>query len=139
MIVLDTNVLSETLKAAPNPMVRAWLVLQEPTSLFATTISQAEMLYGLLLLPQGRRRQLLDTAIAAVFERDFADRILPFDSAAARAFALIMSKRRRDGQPMSQVNAQIGAIARSRNASVATRNTRDFAGCGVPLIDPWGA
>jgi predicted nucleic acid-binding protein len=139
MIVLDTNVLSESLKPTPDLGVRAWFSRQQPASLFTTTISQAEMLLGVLLLPQSRRRRLLDAAIADIFEREFTDRILGFDSVAAHAYASIMYERRRKGQPMSQVDAQIAAIAMSRNASVATRNTGDFAGCGVPIINPWGA
>jgi len=139
VIVVDTNVLSEAVRAVPDAAFRDWLSRQAPTSLFTTTISQAEMLYGLLLVPHGRRRPSLDAAIARIFEREFADRILPFDSAAAQAFATIMHRRRRDGQPMSQVDAQIAAIAQSRNAAVATRNVRDFAGCGIDVIDPWTA
>jgi hypothetical protein len=137
MIVLDTNVLSEAIKTSPDSTVREWLAGQQPTALFTTTISQAEMFYGLMLLPHGHRRKALADAIGAVFEHEFANRILPFDSPAAQAFARIMSERRRAGRAMAQVDAQIAAIAASRNASIATRKVHDFAHCGVPIIDPW--
>jgi predicted nucleic acid-binding protein len=137
MIVLDTNVLSEALKPAPDRNLGAWLAAQTAASLFATAVSQAEMLYGVALLTPGRRRDVLRSVIDHIFESDFAGRVLSFDSAAARAFAIIATARRRAGQPMGPFDAQIAAIALSRNASVATRDVGDFAGCGVPIIDPW--
>lgn len=137
MIVLDTNVLSEALRPAPDAKLRAWLGAQPATSLFATAVSQAEMLYGLLLLPMGHRRRALEAAIQAIFEVDFADRVLPFDSPAARAFAAVAADRRKAGWPVSSVDAFIAGIARSRNASVATRNVTDFSECGIEVIDPW--
>ncbi len=139
MIVLDTNVLSEALRPAPDARFRAWFSGQPASTLFTTAISQAEMLYGLALLPHGRRRQALDAAIAAIFENEFPERVLPFDSPAAQAFATIMSRRRRAGKPMSQIDAQIAAIAASRGAAIATRNVQDFSDCGVALVNPWDA
>ncbi|QBR04176.1 MULTISPECIES: type II toxin-antitoxin system VapC family toxin [Paraburkholderia] len=137
MIVLDTNVLSELLRPAPEPAVLAWFGRQPRAALFTTTLSRAEMLYGVNLLPAGARREGLAAAIAAIFDVDFAGRVLPFDWDAADAWAVLAAERRLAGQPVSQVDAMIAAIARSRGAAVATRNVKDFAGCGVDLDNPW--
>ena len=139
MIVLDTNVLSELLRPAPEARVRDWIAGQPISSLFVTTITQAEILYGLALLPLGRRQQRLRETIDAMFEQDFSGRLLPFDEAAAREFAQIAGNRRRQGRPISQFDAQIAAIARSRDADLATRNVEDFEECGVTIINPWNA
>ncbi len=137
MIVLDTNVLSELVRAAPAAAVVSWFSRRSMSGLFSTTIVQAEMLLGVALLRPGRRREALEDAITGLFEDDFAGRILPFDGAAARAFADIASSRRREGRPISQPDAQIAAIVRSRGASLATRNVDDFVGCGVDVVNPW--
>jgi hypothetical protein len=137
MIVLDTNVLSETLRRRPADSVRRWLQTQPPTSLFTTTVCEAEILYGLALMPLGRRRTALERAFSAIFDEEFLDRILPFDRAAASAFAEIAATRRRMGRPIGEFDAQVAAIAQSRGAAVATRNVEDFAGCGISIIDPW--
>jgi hypothetical protein len=137
MIVLDTNVLSETLRRRPADSVRRWLQTQPPTSLFTTTVCEAEILYGLALMPLGRRRTALERAFSAIFDEEFLDRILPFDRAAASAFAEIAATRRRMGRPIGEFDAQVAAIAQSRGAAVATRNVEDFAGCGIRIIDPW--
>jgi predicted nucleic acid-binding protein len=110
----------------------------EPRSaLFTTTITEGELLYGVALLPEGRRRQTLETLIAGILAEDFVGRILPFDSAAAREYAQIAAGRRRIGRPISEPDARIAAIARSRGASLATHYVADFAECGLELIDPW--
>jgi hypothetical protein len=137
VIVLDTNVLSDVVRRQPTPVVLDWLARQTATRLFATTISEAEMLYGIALLPAGRRRAALESAVRDVFAVDFANRILPFDRAAAAAFATIAAERRRAGRPVAVPDAQLAAIARSRGAAVATRNVNDFVGCGIELINPW--
>ena len=137
MIVLDTNVLSETMKPAPAAEVLHWLAGQPAARIFTTSISQAEILYGLELLPRGKRRAALQSAVEAMFEEDFAGRILPFDADAARLFPRIAASRRAAGRPIAQADAQIAAIARSRGASLATRNTGDFESCGVTLLNPW--
>jgi len=105
--------------------------------LLTTTITEGELLYGIELLPEGRRRSLLETLVAGILAEDFAGRILPFDSAAAREYADIAANRRRLGRPISEPDARIAAIARSRGARLATRNVSDFADCGLQLIDPW--
>jgi toxin FitB len=137
MIVLDTNVLSELMKAAPSEVVSSWVARQPPSSLFITTVAQAEILYGLALLPSGRRRNELGAAAQAMFEEDFAGRILPFDIAAAYQFAEIAAERRQSGRPISQFDAQIAAIARSRGAALSTRNISDFEECGLQVFNPW--
>lgn len=136
MVVLDTNVLSEEMKSAPAPAVHDWLLRQDPLDLFTTAISEAEIFYGVAVLPEGRRKRDLETAAQRVFAL-FAGRILPFDSAAARAFAQIVADGRRIGRPIEYFDAQIAAIARSRGMSLATRDVKDFAATGVQLINPW--
>jgi toxin FitB len=139
MIVLDTNVLSELMRPSPATSVERWVAARPSSSLFTTTITQAEILYGVALLPRGRRRNALEGAVEAMFEEDFAERVLPFDAAAAHAFARIAADRRREGKAIAQLDAQIAAIARARDAAIATRNVKDFEGCGVELFDPWDA
>ena len=139
MTILDTNVVSELMKPKPVPRVVAWLGAQPSTALYTTSITQAEILHGLMLLPAGHRRSALDAAVASMFAEDFAGRILPFASDAATAYAQIAFDRRRAGRPISHFDAQIAAIARSTGAAVATRNAADFQGCGVPVVDPWTA
>jgi len=135
--LLDTNVLSELLRAAPQPSVEAWFAAQPAQSLFVSAVTQAEMLLGARLLPAGKRRLALSRALIAMFEEDFAERILPFDSAAAPTYVEVVSGRRSAGRPIAQFDAQIAAIALRHGCKLATRNERDFEGCGVSLIDPW--
>lgn len=137
MIVLDTNVLSELMRSTPDETVVRWTTRQPTASLYVTSITQAEILHGILLLPKGRRRTALEDAAAAMFAEDLGGRILPFGSEASRPYAEIASARQRAGRPISHFDAQIAAIARANGASVATRNTADFTGCGIELIDPW--
>lgn len=137
MIVLDTNVLSETWRPRPSPKVIGWMRSQPATVLFTTTITEAELFYGIALLPQGKRRRSLESIAGLIFAEELAGRVLSFDSAAAREYADIAAARRRGGRPMSEADAQIAAIARSRGAAIATRNVDDFAGCGVTIVSPW--
>ena len=139
MRLLDTNVVSELMKAAPNAGVLAWVDGLSRAELFVASITQAELLYGVALLPPGRRRDDVARAVDAVFSELFREHVLPFDSAAASAYAEIGAARRRAGRPISAFDAAIAAIARSRGAALATRNTADFEGCGVDVIDPWKA
>ncbi len=135
--LLDTNVLSELLRATPAPAVLAWFAAQPADSLFVSAITQAEMMLGARLLPLGKRRSALERALAAMFDEDFAGRILPFDAGAVAAYVDIVSERRSLGRPIAQFDAQIAAIARHAGATLATRNTADFERCGVALVDPW--
>ncbi|MGA9623264.1 MAG: type II toxin-antitoxin system VapC family toxin [Bryobacteraceae bacterium] len=137
MIVLDTNVLSEALRPLPSDIVLRWLAAQQPSSVFTTSVTEAEVLYGVETLPAGKRRLRLLAAVEKMFAEEFAGRILPFDEDAARAFAKIVATRDTAGRPISQFDAMIAAIARSHRAAVATRNTADFQGCGIDVINPW--
>jgi toxin FitB len=139
MILLDTNVVSELMKGAPAPQVVRWVRTQPAASLYTTSITQAEVLHGLMLLPPGRRRRAIETAATAMFAEDFAGRILGFESDAALPFAQIAADRSRAGRPISSFDAQIAAIARAVGAAIATRNVPDFEGCGVALVNPWQA
>ena len=137
MIVLDTNVVSELMRAEPTESVSTWVAAQPATSQYTTSITHAEINYGILLLPAGKRRARLLSAANAMFSEDFAGRVLGFGMDAAALYAQIAAERRRNGRPISHIGAQIAAIARANGAKVATRNIADFQGCGVDLIDPW--
>jgi toxin FitB len=137
MIVLDTNVLSEALRPSPSANVLRWLASRQSDELFITTITQAEILYGIEALPAGKRRTRLHTAIEEIFSADFQGRILPFDEDSARIFAQIVRARETIGRPISQFDAMIAAISRSRRAAIATRNRNDFEHCGIPILNPW--
>jgi toxin FitB len=136
-ILLDTNVLSETIRALPSPSVRDWLISQPSQQLFVSAITQAEMLFGLRVMPSGKRKQALEQALDKVFNQSLAGRVLPFDSDCALSYADIVSTRRKAGRPMSLFDAQIAAVAHARGMPVATRNVRDFEDCGVAVINPW--
>ena len=114
-----------------------WIQSEPVTALFTTSITEAELLYGAALLPDGGRRQALETVLARLLSGWFSGRILPFDGVAAREFAEIAANRRRAGRPIGEADCRIAAIARSRGASIATRNVSDFADCGIAVIDPW--
>jgi toxin FitB len=137
MIVLDTNVLSEILRPAPDSRVMAWLALQPRAALFTTTVTEAEILYGVRLLADGSRKEALSIAIEDISDKDFADRLLSFDSDAAAMYADIAASRRNSGRPISQFDAMIAAVTKSRGATLATRNVKDFVNCGVAIVDPW--
>lgn len=139
MVILDTNVVSELLRPSPEPRVEAWLAAQDGAQVYLTAVSEAELRYGVAILADGRRRSALSEAIEGMLRDDFRARILPFDSSAAEAYAALAADRRASGRPISQFDGQIAAIARAHGAAVATRNTGDFDGCGIELIDPWTA
>lgn len=138
MIVLDTNVISELMRREPDERVMAWIGEQPIAGVFTTTLTQAEIFYGLALLPEGRRRDDLLAAARPMFEVDLAGRVLPFDTDAVQAYPDIAAGRRKSGQPISQIDAQIAAIVRSRGAGLATRNVADFVDCGIMVVNPWG-
>jgi toxin FitB len=137
MIILDTNVLSELMRPKPSPRVAAWIAKQPGMDLFTTSITEAEIFYGIELLTKGKRREGLLAAAAAMFAEDLAGRIFGFESDAARAFSKIAAHRRALGRPISHADAQIAAIAQVRGAWLATRNVADFDECGLDLVDPW--
>jgi toxin FitB len=139
MIILDTNVVSELMKPAPDPSVHAWVKKRMRTELFTTSISEAEIFYGIELLRPGKRRETLTVSAEAMFAQEFEGRILGFESGAARNFSRILAQRRAIGRPISYADAQIAAIAQLFDATVATRDVADFRDCGVDLVDPWTA
>ncbi len=131
--------LFELMRPRPTRTVEAWVAAQPSASLFTIAITRAEALYGLALLPAGRRRSELVAVADAIFDVDLAARVLPFDGAAAREFAMIAGSCRQTRRPMVQADTQIAAIARSRGAALATRNVADFERFGIRVIDPWHA
>ncbi len=137
MIILDTNVVSELLRAAPAPAVEGWFAAQHGADIYLTAVSEAELRYGVAVLAKGKRHEMLAEAVSGMLREDFRDRILPFDSAAAGEYARIGAERRAAGRPISQFDCQIASIARAHGAAMATRNASDFEGCGVEVIDPW--
>ena len=137
MIILDTNVISELLRPAPEPKVEHWLSAQDGLNVYLTSISEAELRYGLAIMGNGKRRAALVDAVDRILREDLAGRILPFDSSAAQSFATIAAARRSAGRPIAQADCQIASIAHTRGATVATRNTPDFEGCEIDLINPW--
>jgi hypothetical protein len=136
VIVLDTNVISELMRAKPDPAVLAWVAAQPRATLYTTSINQTEILYGIAMLPAGRRRTTLAAAAEAMFAEDLAGRVLSYDGAAAARYAEIVVARR-VGNPIEAFDALIAATALTAGASIATRDTGGFDGCGLTLIDPW--
>lgn len=137
MILIDTNVISELMRPVPDPAVLSWFDAQDALALFLNTVTEAELRRGVASLPEGKRRDQLQAAMDAMIDEDFAGRVLPFDSAAATAFAAIFTERQTAGRPISFPDCQIAAIARARGAAVATRNIKDFEDCGITIINPW--
>ena len=139
MYVMDTNVASELMRPSPVPAVSAWIAGRDAEELYLSAVSEAELLYGVAVVPAGRRRNALEAAMLRWLDTGFAERILPFDSAAARAYADIAAGRRFAGRPIAPANCRIAAIARSRGMAVVTRNVRDFEDTGIEVVDPWTA
>lgn len=135
MIVLDTNIASEFTRT-PAPSVEKWRSSIGPSEVFLTAVTRAELRFGVASLPAGRRRDELEEAVAAYLQAS-AHRTLPFDNAAADLYGTIVADRRHAGRPISHEDAQIAAITRVHGATLATRNTRDFEGTGVQLINPF--
>lgn len=136
-VLLDTNVVSELIRKSPDPAVEAWVSGHVLEDLYFSAIGEAELRYGAAILPAGRRRETLVSEIEGMLRDAFGDRVLPFDSNAAREFAEIAAKRRSIGRRMAPADCQIAAIARSLNVAVATRNVRDFDDINVEVINPW--
>jgi predicted nucleic acid-binding protein len=137
MILLDTNVVSEIIRPQPSPAVLQWMSNQQGLELFIPSITKAEILYGVEILAKGKRRKLLESMLAGMFDVDFSGRILPFDAACAAVFAEIAGERKRLGRPISVFDAQIASIARVHRAKLATRNVADFEHCRLSIINPW--
>jgi predicted nucleic acid-binding protein len=139
MFVLDTIVLSAIMSSQPVPEVAAWVAAQPEETLFTATVCQAEILAGIAILPDGRRRRTLEEVADAIFADDFDGRILPFDSTAAGLYAQLFAIRRRAGRSTATADLMIAAVARAHDASLATRDIPDFQECGLTLINPWDA
>lgn len=137
--MLDTNVVSELMRASPSREVVEWLDRQQTRNLFVTSVTEAEIRAGVAVLPEGARRRGLVAAAERAFGNLFAGRVMSFDRPAARAYAEIFATRQAIGRPLSLADGQIAAIARSRGMAVVTRNVGDFEGAGVELVDPWAA
>lgn len=137
MILIDTNIISELMKPVPDAIVIEWIDRQEISQLFISTITIAEISYGLNVLPEGNRRNDLERSFNNAILEAFENRILAFDESAAYNYGKIMSYRKKLGQPMGVPDGQIAAIASTHNAAVATRNVRDFINCGLELINPF--
>ncbi len=137
MLMLDTNMLSAMMSAKPAQKVADWIVEQPSEMLYTAAVCQAEILSGIAILPDGRRRTDLAEAARAMFAEDFQGRVLPFDSEAAAAYAKMFALRRKAGGPVGTIDLMLAAIASARGASVVTRNVADFEGVGLMIINPW--
>ena len=137
MHVIDTNVASELMRPAPNPAVAAWIAERDATEMYLTAVSEAELRFGVAILPAGKRRNAVEVAMRRWLDLGFVERILPFNSGAARAYAEIAAARRQAGRPIGEADCQIAAIVRSCGAVLVTRNVRDFADTGIDVVDPW--
>ena len=137
--ILDTNVLSETMKPRPAAAVASWLRAQPLRSLFTTAITQAEIFAGIAILPAGRRRTELETMAQAIFSQDFEGRIIPFGKEATKAYADLYALRRQKGRPIATADLIIAAIALAHDAAIVTRDDDGFSDCGLKLIDPWSS
>ena len=139
MIILDTNVVSEPMKANGAASVVDWLDRQTAETLYLTAVNLAELLVGVETMPVGKRREGVGAVLAALIAKLFGARILPFDEDAARTYAALVARARARGVALSVADAQIAAIATVKGFTVATRDTTPFVAAGVPIIDPWRA
>jgi predicted nucleic acid-binding protein len=139
VIVLDTNVLSELIRPAPSELVVSWVDAQDTSELAITALTAAELRVGVALLPDGRRKRDLGQRIEATIAEAFAGFVIAFDADSSGYYAEIVAARNRAGRPISAFDAQIAAVCRLHEATLATRNTADFAGTGVTVVDPWTA
>ncbi len=137
MIILDTNVISELMKETPNPLVIQWIKTQEKSNIAITTITIAEITYGLQALPSGLRQRTLENAFQKTIELLFSERMLGFDQKAAEIYGHLMAHRKKMGSPMGICDGQIAAIALAHQTDLATRNVRDFIECHLEMINPF--
>jgi predicted nucleic acid-binding protein len=137
VIVLDTNVVSELMRTAPEPGVVSWVDRFSAADVFVTAVTAAELMYGVARLPGRRRKQRLHNKVEGLLTEDFQDQILPFNAPAAMHYAEIVAARERAGRPISMADGQIAAICRNWSIGLATRNVDDFADTGVDAVNPW--
>ena len=136
MIVLDTNVVSEVMKPAPNPHVRAWLNNQAAETLYLTSVTLAELLFGIRLLPSGKRKDILVQALDRLMAL-FRNRVLPFDTDAAKFYAELAVAARGAGRAFPTADGYIAAIAASRRSMVASRDVAPYEATKIVVIHPW--
>jgi toxin FitB len=137
MVILDTNVISTLMQQAPHPAVRLWLDRQPELSVWITSVTVFEIRNGIEMLPRNRRRGSLESEFERVIEDDIQRRIVPFDTAAASAAAILMAQRQRAGRPGDMRDTMIAGIVIASHATLATHNTGHFTDLSVPVIDPW--
>ena len=137
MILLDTHVISEPLRLNGDPKVAAWIDAQVLETLYLSTVSLAELRYGITVLPEGKRKAALRTNLDERVLPMFDSRILPFDSESADAYAALRVRARAAGKSIGTADAYIAAIAAAHGFTVATRDTSPFEAAGVPVINPW--
>jgi len=137
VIIVDTSIVAEMMRASPAPEVVSWMNDQEAATLFLTAITIGEIGHGLEMLPRGTRRLQLEQGFERVIAEAFAGRVLVFDEEAARHYGAVMGRRKEIGRPLSMLAGQIAAIARAKGSAVATRNVRDFDECGVEILNPF--
>lgn len=138
MIVLDTNVVSELMRPAPNTEVVRWMDSWPPGELAVTAVTVAEVLYGIARLDDGQRKDMLRTLARTMFEEEFGDRVLAFGAEEAGVYADLVPRRQAQGNSISMADAQIAAITVRRGAKLATRNGGDFSGLPLEVVNPWG-
>lgn len=136
MILLDTNVVSEAMRPSPEPVVRAWLNDQAAEALYLSSVTLAELLFGIACMPFGRRKDALGSSLND-FLALFGPRVLPFDAEAARSYALLRARARAAGRAIGTADGYIAAIATAHNLIVATRDTAPFEAAGLTVINPW--
>jgi predicted nucleic acid-binding protein len=137
MIILDTNVIAELMREVPDSKVASWIQRIATKNLALTVIVVAEILRGLERLPKGKRRQRLEQSFKEFIQQGFRGRIYPFDEEAAYLYGGIATGREKAGLSVDPVDLMIASIAKNLQASIATRNIKDFEGCGITLINPW--
>lgn len=137
--VLDTNVVSELMRPTPHPVVFDWVAAQPRTTLYTTSLSRGEILAGIAIMPEGRRRAALAESAAIMFGDEFRGRILPFDADAASAYAELFAARRQIGRPIDTMDLIVAATAHAHHAAIVTRDEGGFEGCGLTLVNPWQA
>lgn len=135
MLILDTTILEDVIRPAPDPRIGAWLGAQPRDDLYTTSIALGDILLGIERLPPGKRKTDLVTAVGEIFAF-FEKRILPFDQDAARAYPTIVQNRRMMGKQPNVAGAMLAAITRSRGAMLASRTPEEFSGCGIRVINP---
>ena len=137
MIILDTNIVSELMREQPSPSVTEWIQSFDPNQFTITAITVAEIMRGLAHIPEGKRRRKLEQSFYGFIHDAFSSKILAFDEQAALLYGDISAAREKKGLSVDPVDLMITAIAKYHNATIATRNVKDFEACGVKLINPW--